>query len=111
MTEGKCKAPWCDNNAGGWIPGEGYCCILHRSMHEAQKFDDELNDELDRYAGKAFELKEEVERLTKANEEYRRAIFNLYAVQGLGPGKVAEASWQLWKLAGVPEEDFTNVPG
>jgi hypothetical protein len=45
----------------------------------------------------------EVERLTRANEEYRRAAFNLYAVQGLGPDKVVEASWQLWRLAGVPE--------
>jgi hypothetical protein len=45
----------------------------------------------------------EVERLTRANEQYRRAAFNLYSVQGLGPDKVAEASWQLWRLAGVPE--------
>lgn len=105
----KCKAPWCGAGfiATQWTP-DGYCSALHRSMHEAQKFDDELTAELDRYAGKAFELEEKVEaltaernRLNEANEEYRRAIFNLYNVLGLGPVQQGAATWALYKLAGI----------
>ena len=98
-----CKLPWC-SNTGSPLPFDGYCSLDHRDFHEYEL-------EAEGYREEIAQLRRQKELLTKANEEYRRAIFNLYAVQGLGPGKVAEASWQLWKLAGVPKEDFTNVPG
>ena len=110
--QGKCKFPWCK---GDFIDTDhapqGYCSMLHRRMNEALDFDDELNAELDRYAGEAFELEEKVtslkadiKRLSQANEEYRRSIFNLYSAEGQGFAKFAEAKYQLYKLAGIPKE-------
>ena len=44
MTEGKCKAPWCKNEYTGPEPS-GYCCFLHRELHNFEIFNDELDTE------------------------------------------------------------------
>lgn len=44
MMESKCKAPWCKNEYTGPEPS-GYCCFLHRELHNFEAFNDELDTE------------------------------------------------------------------